>query len=222
MPVANWPGLTNKQLVAFCWLPVHLLSSITASNRIGIWLAAASCLFSCHALKASQIDLASRCRLLAANSPGRTNWKQAFFCRWTIYMWFLYSSLKSNLHLTASCQLPFLYILPVCIWLPFASCLFNCYGFKVSQILIWQLTASCQLPNRQDGRIRLLQKAHNVKMMSYWCDVVKLHRRQNNVISTSCDCWVASAEANQTFPCSHINYRTFGTWSVKTLISMQC
>ena len=35
------------------------------------------------------------------------------------------------------------------------------------------------------------QQAHNVKMTSYWrrCNVITSHRRQNDVISTSCACW---------------------------------
>ena len=36
------------------------------------------------------------------------------------------------------------------------------------------------------------QRVHDVKMASYWrrCDVITSHRRQYDVITTSCSCWV--------------------------------
>ena len=101
LAVANLPGFTNWQLAAVCRLLIHLLFSLTASNRIGIylpvvrpihlrigiWLPLGSSLFSCYALNPSQIELAS-----------------------------------------ASCQLPIHKNLRTGIWLPFASCLFTCYS----------------------------------------------------------------------------------------------
>ena len=53
------------------------------------------------------------------------------------------SSLKSNWHLAASCQLPIHTNRRISIWLPFAGFLSSFYCFKPSQI---ELASGCQLP----------------------------------------------------------------------------
>ena len=86
LPVTKSPGLTNRQPAAFCWLPIHLLFPITASNgiafdcqlpvykkfRVGIWLPFVSCLFFCYALNLlkSNSHLAASCQL-----PIRQDWR---------------------------------------------------------------------------------------------------------------------------------------------------
>ena len=87
------------------------------------------------------------------------------------------SSLKSNWHLAASCQLPIHTNRRISIWLPFAGFLSSFYCFKPSQIELasgcrlpvsylafivlnplksnWHLAASCQLPIHTNRRISI-------------------------------------------------------------------
>ena len=85
------------------------------------------------------------------------------------------SSLKSNWHLDASCQLPIHTNRRISIWLPFAGFLSSFYCFKPSQIELasgcqvsylaffalnplksnWHLAASCQLPIYTNRRISI-------------------------------------------------------------------
>ena len=62
------------------------------------------------------------------------------------------SSLKSNWHLAASCQLPIHTNRRISIWLSFAGFLSSFYCFKPSQI---ELASGCQLPIHINRRISL-------------------------------------------------------------------
>ena len=118
---------SNRHLTASCRSPIH------KNFQIGIWLPFFCCLFSCFALKPSEIELASDCQLSVANSPGLTNLQSAVFggCLFTCY------SLKlSQLELAsvAIYQLPIHRNLRFGIWLSFACCLFRCYALNPFQI----------------------------------------------------------------------------------------
>ena len=62
------------------------------------------------------------------------------------------SSLKSNWHLAASCQLPIHTNRRIGNWLPFAGFLSSFYCFKPSQI---ELASGCQLPIHTNRRISI-------------------------------------------------------------------
>ena len=159
---------SNWQMAAFRQWPIHLLLSITASNRnasdcqlpvanskefenrhlAAVLLAAYSAVTLWKLSK--RIDIL----LPVANCQFARTVEEA--TRWFLVVIYspviLYNCLKSNWQLTARWQLPIHKNLRNGIWLPFACCLFRCYAVKHYQI---EFASDCKLPvaNSQDLQI---------------------------------------------------------------------
>ena len=164
LAVANLPGFTNWQLAAVCRLPIYLLFSLTASNRIsicppvvrpihlriGIWLPLGSCLFSCYALHPSQNRIGIW--LPVASCQFTRICELASGCRLLVAYSALIvlNPLKSNRHLAVSCHFVRTDELANSCLLPVAYSpviLYNCLKSN------WHLTASCQLPIHKNLQI---------------------------------------------------------------------
>ena len=84
-----------------------------------------------------------------ANSPGLTNWQLVAVCRLPIHL-LLYITASNRIGISlpvVRCRFTSLRII-IIIWLPFASCLFNCYEFSCYTLKpSWvELAFGCQMP----------------------------------------------------------------------------
>ena len=99
------------------------------------------------------------------------------------------SSLKSNWHLAASCQLPIHTNRRISIWLPFAGFLSSFYCFKPSQI---ELAPGCQLPIHTNRRISIWLPFAGF-LSSFYC-----FKPSQIELASGCQLPVASCQFSQT------------------------